>query len=178
MKLISRVMTFYFPIFAVLLALTVIAIGCADSEEELAKLEQRRLDSIATEDSLAAIVRAEQQRVQDSIRTVEDSLTALAEAEEAAKMPSRKGLVIEPGVFTVQIASYDNSEDAQPFYGKLSGEGLDPYIIEVVALFGDEERLVFRLRFGKYDSKDEAHNRGSEVALRHELDYWVDNYKR
>ena len=178
MKLISKTMTFYFPVFAVLLALTVMATSCADSEEELARIEQIRLDSIAVEDSLDAIVRAEEQRVQDSIQTVADSVVALAAAEEAAKMPSRDRLVIEPGVFTVQIASYDNSADAQPFYNKLSGEGLDPYIIEELALFGDEERVVFRLRFGKYGSKDEAHNRGSEVALRHELDYWVDNYRQ
>lgn len=149
--------------------------GCSDSEEIKARLEQQRLDSIALEDSIA-LVRAEEQKVRDSIQTVADSVARVE--EEAAQMPSRKGLVIEPGIFTVQIASYDNGQDAQPFFNKLTGEGIEPYIIEELALFGDEERVVYRLRFGKYGSKDEAHNRGSEVALRYELDYWVDNYRR
>jgi len=77
----------------------------------------------------------------------------------------------------VQIGSYDSRELAQPFMTKLQSEGLEPYMLDDMITENGEERLVYRLRFGKYSSKDEAHNRGSEVALRYELDYWVDNYK-
>ena len=96
----------------------------------------------------------------------------------APEMPPHPRLEPEYGFYTVQIGSYDSRESAQPFMDKLSAEGLDPYLIDEVIDVDGQEKLVYRLRFGKYETKDEAHNRGSEVALRYRLDYWVDNYKR
>ncbi|MFQ5608461.1 MAG: SPOR domain-containing protein [Candidatus Zixiibacteriota bacterium] len=150
--------------------------GCSGGDEaaEQAELERRQ----AAEAAVAA------QRVADSIQQVNDSIAAveLAVAEslaaaEAEEAPPHESLSTEWGTFTVQIGSYDSRELATPFFNELVGEGLDPYIIDEVAYVGGDERIVYRLRFGKYSSKDEAHNRGSEVALRHRLDYWVDNYR-
>ncbi len=145
--------------------------GCADKKKEeaakreAARLEQVRQDSIL-QDSLAKVAQAKA----DSI--------AAAEAAIPKEPPMPPQPKIEWGTYTVQIASYDSREAAMPFYNVLEKEGREPYILdETVTDKNGEEKIVYRLRFGKFSSKDEAHNKGSEVALVHELDYWVDNYK-
>ncbi len=149
--------------------------ACSNAEEEAALAAQAALELQQAEEA-ARLVADSIQRVNDSIAAREVEIAeSLATAEE---MPPHPSLEIQWGTYTVQIGSYDSRELATPFYNKLVAEGLDPYILDELALINGEERIVYRLRFGKYGSKDEAHNRGSEVALRHELDYWVDNFKR
>ncbi len=156
-----------------LIALTgVIGVGCADKEkEEAARQEALRIEAVR-QDSI----------VQDSLTRVAKALADSVAAAEAAmpkepEMPPHPQLQVEWGTYTVQIASYDSRELAMPFFNKLQAEGRDPYILDEVVEENGEERIIYRLRFGKFSSKDEAHNKGSEVALVNELDYWVDNYK-
>ena len=149
--------------------------ACSSGEDEAAQAAQAALELQQAEEAARLVA--------DSIQLVSDSIAA-REAEIAESlavveaMPPHPRLEIQWGAYTVQIGSYDSRELALPFYNKLVAEGLEPYIIDEMATINGEERVVYRLRFGKYDSKDEAHNRGSEVALRHELDYWVDNFKQ
>ncbi|MBN4056966.1 SPOR domain-containing protein [bacterium AH-315-J21] len=162
----------------VLLGVTLVALtgfvgtGCADKEkEEAAKQEVLRLEAVRADSIL-----------QDSLVRVAQVLADSVAAAEAAipeepEMPAHPSLQVEWGTYTVQIASYDSRELAMPFYNKLEAEGREPYILDEVVEENGEERIIYRLRFGKYSSKDEAHNKGSEVALVNELDYWVDNYK-
>ena len=152
--------------------------GCSSGDDEAqAELAKQQADAAAQRvaDSI--------EQVNDSIllaeQVVADSLAAIAEAEAlAAEMPAHQSLETQWGVYTVQIGSYDSRELAMPFYDKLVARGLNPYLIDEMAIIDGEERIVYRLRFGEYSSKDEAHNRGSEVALKYELDYWVDNLRR
>lgn len=155
-----------------LLALSACSNGEEEAAAQAAQAEQERQQAEVAANLLADSI----QRVNDSIVAREAEIAeSLATVEE---MPPHPTLEIQWGAYTVQIGSYDSRELATPFYNKLVAEGLDPYILDELATIDGEERVVYRLRFGKYDSKDEAHNRGSEVALRHELDYWVDNFKQ
>jgi SPOR domain len=149
-----------------------IVVGCADKEKEEAarqevlRLEAERKDSIL-QDSIVRVAQA----LADSVAAAEAAIP------EEPEMPPHPTLAIEWGTYTVQIASYDSRELAMPFYNKLEAEGREPYILDEVITENGEEVVVYRLRFGKFSSKDEAHNKGSEVALVNELDYWVDNYR-
>ncbi len=155
-----------------LMFMGLVVAGCADKEkEEAAKKEELRLETVRKDSIL-----------QDSIMRVAQALADSVAAAEAAipeepEMPPHPELAVEWGTYTVQIASYDSRELAMPFYNKLKAEGRDPYILDEVINENGEDVVVYRLRFGKFSSKDEAHNKGSEVALVNELDYWVDNYK-
>jgi len=155
---------------AMLIIVGSVVTGCADKEKEEAakkevlRVEQARQDSIL-QDSIVRVAQAKA----DSI--------AAAEAAIPKEPVTPPGPQIEWGTYTVQIASYDSREAALPFFKTLEAEGREPYILEEVINENGGDKTVYRLRFGKYSSKDEAHNKGSEVALVHELDYWVDNYK-
>lgn len=161
----------------------IIVSGCADDEPETSGATQTQPEPTPATQTTSAT--ADSARVADSLARVAESLkaqqTAKASSAEASKpqnaMPKHERLTPEYGVYTVQIGSYDSREAATPFLNKLSADGLDPYIIDEMVSTGGSENLVYRLRFGKYETKDEAHNRGSEVALKYELDYWVDNYR-
>ena len=156
-------------VFGAIVAGSVIG-GCADKKKEEAakqealRVEQARQDSIL-QDSIVKVAQAKA----DSIAAAEAAIP-----EEPPMPPQPK---IEWGTYTVQIASYDSREAAMPFYNVLEKEGREPYILDETVTENGEDKIVYRLRFGKFSSKDEAHNKGSEVALVHELDYWVDNYK-
>lgn len=157
-----------------LLALTMMVSGCADNSEEGAQSESAA-ESAAEYTEAAAVDSAIDSAAEVVAEAVVEEVPEVTEAP--APMPRHESLEVEYGTYTVQIGSYDSRELAQPFLAKLEAEGLEPYLIEELVTVDGEERLIYRLRFGKYSSKDEAHNRGSEVALRWELDYWVDNYK-
>lgn len=150
--------------------------ACSDGEEEAAALAAQAELEQQQADEAARMVADSIQRVNDSIAEREAEFAESLATAEA--MPPHPSLEIQWGVYTVQIGSYDSRKLALPFFNTLVAEGLDPYILDELADINGQERIVYRLRFGKYGSKDEAHNRGSEVALRHELDYWVDNFKR
>lgn len=151
--------------------------GCADSEEKAeaeAVVEEPAVTPEAASAVADSIAEAEAQAQVEAEAILEEEEVA----SESAAMPSREGLTAEPGVFTVQIASYASRELAMPFYERLQAEGKEPYLLDELITIDGQESVVYRLRFGRYDSKDEAHNRGSEVALKYELDYWVDNLRR
>ena len=166
-----------------LLALALTLSGCADSETDKGAETSGKATQVNAEEPVETAMdeAADSDTAGDSsvMATMEEPVEPVVEEEppDSPEMPPHEGLSVEYGTYTVQIGSYDSREKAQPFMDKLAAEGLEPYLIDEVVNINGEDRLVYRLRFGKYDTKDEAHNRGSEVALRYELDYWVDNYK-
>lgn len=166
-------------IAGLLIVSTAVIVGCADSSDEGTQTGE------ATEQVALDAKRALDRAADSLAAAVADSIEMAAavepepepEPEIAEDMPRHGSLEVEYGTYTVQMGSYDSRELAQPFMDKLAAEGREPYLLDELVEINGEERMIYRLRFGKFSSKDEAHNRGSEVALLHELDYWVDNYK-
>ena len=77
--------------------------------------------------------------------------------------------------FTLQVAAYLKSEDAQRFVAELKDQGLDAYWTRATG----GNRTWFQVRLSHFKTKAEARAYGEQLKKRHVIDdYYVANYKR
>jgi cell division septation protein DedD len=74
------------------------------------------------------------------------------------------------GGFAVQVASYQNPEQARALAQRLLGQGLDAYIRQARL---PQAGLRYRVRVGPYPSREEAEAAAGRIRLQHELAAYV-----
>lgn len=94
--------------------------------------------------------------------------------EEGGSRPSEQPAAVpEPpakGGFAVQVASYQNPDQARELAQRLLGQGLDTYIRQARL---PEAGLRYRVRVGPYPSRKAAEAAAGRIRLQHELAAYV-----
>jgi cell division septation protein DedD len=143
----------------------VLALGCAEKQEEASALEQELLDQeLPTADT--------------TTDAVVDSVEAEAVVPDASAIPQEdKTFEQAPpvgGGYTVQIASCENLEYAQNLVDKYAGRGYEPYLTSIVI----EGQTFNRVRIGGLEGFSQAKALRDEIIDKYsEAEAWIDEIR-
>lgn len=77
--------------------------------------------------------------------------------------------------FTIQVAAESNREIAQQSVNKYNTAGFDAYIQEITT---ETNKIMFRVRIGKYMTREEADQDAKRLELEYGLNPWITKYQK
>lgn len=92
----------------------------------------------------------------------------------APPSPPRPGstIPIDRDHFTIQIAAKKMRSNADEIAARFLNEGLDVYVQK--AYFKETDEIWYRIRLGKFDDLEHAHQAAREFADKYKMSTWVD----
>jgi septal ring-binding cell division protein DamX len=138
--------------------------GCGPSEEELR--EQERARQQAVQDSLQLVYEAQMEQMrQDSIEQARLDSIAAAEAKRTFEYS-------DTGRFAVQIESWRSEAKAQAQANRWKERGFENTF---VVKYGDEDSgdVWYRVRIGRFDTREMAENMTSALREDYGQDSWI-----
>ncbi len=150
---------------AVLIVLALLlALGCAQRQEDAAKLEREMLgqDTLADTAVDAATVPPEMTPV-DAAQTTPPEPEESASAEITA--PVGEG-------YTLQIASCPSMSYAQYLIDKFENRGFEPYMTSAVV----DGQTYYRVRLGQFEDRAEVEKLKAKIEDMYSIVGWVDGY--
>lgn len=141
--------------------------GCGPSEEELREQERARQQAI--NDSLALVYEAQLEQMRlDSLEQAQQE-----DIEEADVRPSIE--YSESGNFVVQIEAWRSESKAERQANRWKERGFDRVFI---TQFGSDDSgdVWYRVRFGRFDTREMAKNLQHQLSEDYGLESWVGNY--
>lgn len=141
--------------------------GCGPSEEELREQERARQQAI--NDSLALVYEAQLEQMRlDSLEQVrQDSI------EEAEAKPNI--VYSETGHFVVQIEAWRSESKAERQANTWKNKGYENVFITQLGSIESGD-LWYRVRIGRFDTRDMARNLQQQLQEDYGLESWVANY--
>lgn len=135
--------------------------ACGPSEEELRQQEAARLDSLQQ----VYQAQMEQMRLDSLEQANEDSMDA--EEEESDEFEFS-----DDGLYTIQIEAWRSREKAEAQAERWRERGYErAYVVE----YGDEDSgdIWYRVRLGRFDTKEIATNFKEMLALDYDKESWI-----
>ena len=94
--------------------------------------------------------------------------------KKSETIPSLPPTTVEAN-FTIQIAAESNRETAQQSVNKYNTAGFDAYIQEITT---ESNKIMFRVRIGKYITREEADQDAKRLELEYGLNPWITKYQK
>jgi len=155
-------------IVAILGMTLMLALSCAQKQEEATKLEQEILEQEhPATDSLGVVV-----------ETVPDSVEAVAVVPDASAVPQEDTHFEQaPPVgagYTVQVGACKNLEYSQHLVETFTGRGYEPYLTSAVI----DDQTFYRVRIGNVEGYSEAKALRDELLDKYSVsDVWIDEVR-
>lgn len=138
--------------------------GCADKQDEAARLEQEMRDLEAADTTAGDTTGS------DTVATLE----AMADAGAVPEEPVPENLPMPPAPrgegYTVQVASCENDEYAGHLIEVYTGRGYEAFVSTITF----EGQTYFRVRIGNFDNLADARALKEELIDRYSLSPWID----
>jgi len=142
---------------AVVLVLSLLAIGCSKKKEEAAELEK---ELMGQQDTMAEVSA-------EPVDTVSPPVS-VAQAPKETEPPIPSGPI--GSGYTVQVAGCEDRAYAEYLLEVYTGRGYEPYL--TTATVGGQ--TYYRVRIGSFESLAEAKAMKVELRDRFSLDAWID----
>ena len=151
--------------FVISIALMLLlAVGCAQKQEEAARLEQEMLgqDAEATDTSQvdAGVVPPETASDQAAVQA---GVSPQEEPEYVPRGPEGSG-------YTVQVAACESFDYAKFLIGRYTDRGYEPYMTSVEV----DGEIFHRVRLGVFETVEEAGQLKAELEDKYSAKVWVD----
>ena len=144
--------------------LSLLIISCAKKKDEVAQLEQDMMEQetpVVDTDVDAGAVPPESVAVVDIYEGESASLEG-----SVAPMPKAPG----GEGYAVQIAACESPDYAQYLVEKYVDRGYEPYVTTV----NIDGQTYYRVRLGKYDTREEANNLKDKLNDMYSIEAWID----
>lgn len=140
------------------LLLTILVYACGDKENE------------KVEENLEPVFQADTAEI-----LTEPDTSLLAEEQQRIQQEPIHVVESEDGKFTVQVSSWRTRRSAERDAQRFINRGYDAYIQRVY--LADRNETWFRVRIGRFKSKQEGVQFAAELAELLESGYWLDTYR-
>lgn len=94
--------------------------------------------------------------------SAESAQDAIARIAVPLPLPEKKPTAVAGGDFTVQVSAFQTSEEAEAYKASLSRKGYSPYVIPA-EITG--KGIWYRVRVGRYETKNKANEAKAKLAL-------------